>query len=219
MPVYNASVQALQSLIEIVPIESVHCNTANPRTIKDSKFKQLVKSIKDFPEMLNLRPVVVDENNIALGGNKRLEAARAAGLAQIPIIKAAFLTPSQQKEFIIKDNVSFGEWDWQSLTKEWSVDLAREWGLDIPGVHLELSVDDLTTDFKLNEGAKNPFGQMTFILADDQSTLIKNAIDEIKESDEYKYMETFGNVNANGNALYLIVSKFISQKDKDAEAA
>jgi hypothetical protein len=86
-------------------------------------------------------------------------------------------------------------------------------------VHLELSVDDLTTDFKLNEGAKNPFGQMTFILADDQSTLIKNAIDEIKESDEYKYMETFGNVNANGNALYLIVSKFISQKDKDAEAA
>jgi ParB-like chromosome segregation protein Spo0J len=113
-------------------INEIKSNPNNPRIIKDHKFKQLVKSIQDFPQMLELRPIVIDENNMVLGGNMRLKACVEAGLTDVPVIHANNLTEAQKKEFIIKDNISFGEHDWDILANEWNILELDEWGLDIP---------------------------------------------------------------------------------------
>jgi hypothetical protein len=118
---------------ELIPISKVKANPNNPRIIKDEKFKKLVKSIQEFPQMLEIRPIVVNEEMIVLGGNMRLKACQEAGLKEVHIIKASNLTEEQQKEFIIKDNVGFGEWDWNDLANNWDSDKLEEWGLDIPG--------------------------------------------------------------------------------------
>jgi DNA modification methylase len=113
-------------------INQIKPNPENPRIIKDHKFKQLVKSIQDFPKMLELRPIVIDENNIVLGGNMRLKACQEAGLTDVPVVQAKDLTEEQKKEFIVKDNVGYGEWDWDDLANNWDEQLLTEWGLDIP---------------------------------------------------------------------------------------
>jgi hypothetical protein len=115
-----------------VPISQVIPNPTNPRIIKDDKFKKLVKSIEEFPQMLELRPIVVDSNMVVLGGNMRLKACLAAGLKEVPIIIADQLTDAQKGEFIIKDNVGFGEWDWDLLANEWDVGALTDWGLELP---------------------------------------------------------------------------------------
>ena len=113
-------------------INEIKPNPNNPRIIKDDKFKKLVKSIQDFPQMLELRPIVIDENNIVLGGNMRLKACIEAGLTDVPVKQAKELTEEQKKEFIVKDNVGYGEWDWDDLANNWDVEDLTEWGLDIP---------------------------------------------------------------------------------------
>ena len=114
-----------------VKINKVKGNPNNPRIIKNDKFKKLVKSIKEFPEMLKLRPIIVDEDMIVLGGNMRLKASKDAGLTEVWIEIAEGLTKDQKQEFIVKDNVGFGEWEWDILANEWdSVQLA-DWGLDV----------------------------------------------------------------------------------------
>ena len=115
----------------IVDISKVKGNTNNPRIIKDDKFRKLVQSIKEFPEMLELRPIVVDEDMIVLGGNMRLKACIEAGLKEVHITVADNLTEEQKKEFIVKDNVGFGEWDWDMIANEWDTDLLEDWGLDV----------------------------------------------------------------------------------------
>lgn len=117
---------------ELIPISKIKPNPSNPRLIKDDKFLKLVKSIKDFPQMLEIRPIVVNEDMIILGGNMRLRACQDAGLKEVPVIKASKLTPEQQKEFIIKDNVGFGEWDWAMIANEWDEQQLTDWGLDLP---------------------------------------------------------------------------------------
>ena len=193
-----------------VKINSIKTNPKNPRLIKDDKFKKLVKSIQEFPQMLELRPIVVDENNIILGGNMRYKACIEAGLKEIFILKAEDLTEEQKDEFIVKDNVGFGEWDWDILANEWDTDKLQDWGLDLP-IYFNDS-DELGTDFNLPEGDKAPFQQMTFTLADEQAEQIKNAITDIKQTEEYKYCETLGNENTNGNALYLIIMQWAEQR-------
>lgn len=116
----------------VVNISEIRENPGNPRLIKDEKFRQLVKSIKDFPQMLEIRPIVVNDDMVVLGGNMRLRACKEAGLKEIPIIKASQLTPEQQREFIIKDNIGFGEWDWEIIANEWDAEQVQDWGLDIP---------------------------------------------------------------------------------------
>lgn len=118
--------------IQEVKISAIKANPNNPRIIKDEKFAKLVQSIRDFPEMLRLRPIVVNDDMIVLGGNMRLKACKEAGLKMVQIIKASDLTEDQQRQFIIKDNVGFGEWDWEMLANEWDADKLTEWGLDIP---------------------------------------------------------------------------------------
>ena len=117
--------------MEIVKINQIRANENNPRFIKDQKFKKLVKSIKEFPEMLKLRPIVVNNEMIVLGGNMRLKACIEAGLTEVPILKASDLTEKQQREFIVKDNVGFGDWDWDLLANEWDNTQLGEWGLDV----------------------------------------------------------------------------------------
>ena len=132
-----------------VPINEVKSNPNNPRIIKDDKFKKLVASIKELPQMLELRPIVVNEDMVVLGGNMRLKACKEAGLKEIPIIKASELNEEQQRAFIIKDNVGFGEWDWDALANEWDAEQLEEWGLDIPnleGVELDAVEDDFEAD-------------------------------------------------------------------------
>jgi DNA modification methylase len=137
----------------LVSISKVKPNQDNPRIIKDYKFKKLVQSIKDFPQMLELRPIVVNEDNIVLGGNMRLKACQEAGLKEVHIIQAKDLTPEQQREFIIKDNVGFGEWDWDVLANEWDTEALEEWGLDgFPFEEeevLEATEDDYTEPDKM----------------------------------------------------------------------
>jgi ParB-like chromosome segregation protein Spo0J len=137
-----------------VKISDVKTNPKNPRLIKDDKFKKLVKSIQEFPQMLELRPIVVDENNIVLGGNMRLKACIEVGLKEVFIVKADDLTEQQKDEFIVKDNVGFGEWDWDILANEWDTDKLTDWGLDIPIFkeyeEIEPSGYDLTQKWFLN---------------------------------------------------------------------
>jgi hypothetical protein len=193
-----------------VSIKEVIPNKSNPRIIRDSKFVKLVQSIKDFPQMLEIRPIVVDENNIILGGNMRFKACIEAGLKEVFIIKANDLTEEQKHEFIVKDNVGFGEWDWDIIANEFDTEKLEDWGLDLP-IYINDS-DEFGTDFNLPDGDKAPFQQMTFTLADEQAEQIKNAMADIKTTEEYKYCETLGNENTNGNALYLIIMQWAEQR-------
>lgn len=117
--------------ITTTKLTDIKSNPNNPRIIKDDKFKKLVASIKEFPQMLFLRPIVVNDDMIVLGGNMRLKACKEAGLKEVPIIKASDLNEEQQKQFIIKDNVGYGEWDWDMLANEWDAEDLVDWGLDV----------------------------------------------------------------------------------------
>jgi len=115
-----------------VNLSEIKSNPNNPRIIKDDKFHKLVESIKTFPRMLEIRPIVVNKDMVVLGGNMRLKACKEAGLKKVPVIFADDLTEEQQREFIIKDNVGFGEWDWAMLANEWDENKLSEWGLNLP---------------------------------------------------------------------------------------
>jgi ParB-like nuclease domain len=205
---------AEQLTIKTVKIGLIKTNPKNPRICKDDKFKKLVKSIQEFPEMLSKRPLVcftdTDGKFVVLGGNMRLKAAQECGLKELPIMLADDWTEEQRNEFLIKDNVGFGEWDWDDLANNYDVDELMDWGITIPG--FDLNGKDLGTDFELPSGDKSPFQQITFTLADEQAVQVQNAIQNIKMTDEYKYAETMGNENSNGNALYLIIMQWAEQK-------
>jgi DNA modification methylase len=137
--------------MQLLPIKKIVANPNNPRVIKDDKFKKLVQSIKDFPKMLELRPIVIDENNVVLGGNMRLRALQELGIKEVPVLYANDLTEEQKKEFIIKDNVGFGEWNWDDLANKWDDEKLVEWGLDIP-VNFEVELEAEEDDFAVPEG-------------------------------------------------------------------
>ena len=132
--------------IQKIKIELIKENPENPRIIKDNKFKKLVKSIKDFPEMLNIRPIVVDENMVILGGNMRLKACQKAGLKDVPIIIFENLSEERKKEFIVKDNVGYGEWDFNILNSDWDKEILFEWGMDLPKFETFDDEDNEKTD-------------------------------------------------------------------------
>jgi hypothetical protein len=200
-------------------ISQLKPNPNNPRLIKDDKFKKLVTSLREFPEMMEKRPMVcvtdTDGKLYPLGGNMRLKALKEIGYKEIPdnwIMLADEWSEEKRKEFVIKDNVSFGEFDWDTLANEWDVEELTEWGLDIPNFDGVVLSDEFGEDFSLPDGDKAPFQQMTFTLADEQAEQIKNAISDIKKTEEYKYAETMGNENSNGNALYLIIMQWAEQR-------
>jgi DNA modification methylase len=138
-------------MIQKIKVSEIRPNPNNPRVIKDDKFKKLLKSITDFPQMLELRPIVVNDDMIALGGNMRLKALEHLGIEETYIIKAKDLTDKQEQEFIIKDNVGYGEWDWDQLANEWDVEDLDDWGLDLPLDFVkELEAEE--DDFAIPEG-------------------------------------------------------------------
>jgi hypothetical protein len=198
-----------------IDIKQIKPNPKNPRVIKDANFDKLKRSIQEFPEMLEKRPLVcytdTDGKLVVLGGNMRLKAAKDLGIQELPVILADDWTAEQKEQFIIRDNVSGGEWDWEALT-DWEKSELAEWGVDVPSFGVALDADEFGDEFSLPEGDKAPFQQMTFTLADEQAEQIKNAIADIKQTEEYKYAETMGNENSNGNALYLIVMQWAEQR-------
>jgi len=153
-------------------INELKPNPTNPRLIKENKFKKLVKSIKDFPEMLELRPIIVDEDMTILGGNMRYKASVEAGLKEVYVKVAKGLTEEQKQEFIVKDNVGFGEWDWSILANEWDNAKLGEWGMDVwqPEKEVDYSVlDDIDLGTTL----------------DDKTSAVKRGIVIEFEADEY----------------------------------
>jgi DNA modification methylase len=140
-----------QHQIKKVSITEVKPNGTNPRIIKDAKFKQLVQSIQEFPEMLELRPIIVNSDMVILGGNMRYKACMDAGIKEIPIMIADSLDEAKQKEFIVKDNVGFGEWDWDVLANEWDVEELAHWGLDLPLDFAETEVEAEEDDYEQPE--------------------------------------------------------------------
>ena len=129
-----------------VKISEVKVNPNNPRLIRDDKFAKLVQSIKDLPQMLEIRPIVVNTDMVVLGGNMRLKACKEAGLKEVPIIIADNLTEDQQREFLIKDNVSGGDWDWNMIQSEWDTNELAEWGLDVPQFASDIDYSILDDD-------------------------------------------------------------------------
>ena len=174
--------------IENIAISKIKLNPNNPRLIKDDKFTKLVQSIKDFPEMLNIRPIVVNEDMIILGGNMRFKACKEAGLKEVPIIKASGLSAEKQREFLIKDNVSGGEWDWDMLANEWDEIDLKDWGLDLPIFEAEPSLDELIGD----EKNKPATMKITF---ESPEQLQKAEID-IQELLDRKYPKSYFSVSA-----------------------
>tara|TARA_R110001606_G_scaffold52768_1_gene130678 strand:+ start:944 stop:1531 length:588 start_codon:yes stop_codon:yes gene_type:complete len=173
--------------IQQISITKVKGNSANPRIIKDHKFKQLVQSIKDFPEMLEIRPIVVNNNMEVLGGNMRLKACQDAGLKKIHIIKAEDLTPEQQKEFTIKDNVSFGEWDWDVLANQWESDSLNTWGMDVWNAESDLFEldDDVETEKIKPLGGDDDFSTFEMVMLHADKIVLTKVLQQIKEEQAF----------------------------------
>jgi DNA modification methylase len=134
---------------EILSIDLIKSNESNPRFIKDENFEKLVNSIKSFPEMMLIRPLVIDETNTVLGGNMRLKACIELGKTEVPVVRVEDLTEDQKKEFIIKDNVGFGSWDWDILANEWDAEELEEWGLDLPGFVVAEELEAKDDDYEM----------------------------------------------------------------------
>jgi ParB-like chromosome segregation protein Spo0J len=124
-----------------VSIKDIKPNPNNPRLVKDDKFQKLVESVKGFPDMLNVRPIVVNKDMIVLGGNMRLKAMKEAGYKEANI-EIVDWTEEQQREFIIKDNIGYGEWDWNVIANEWDTDKLEEWGMNIPSFDSSEEIED-----------------------------------------------------------------------------
>lgn len=126
-------------MVQNIKISDLKTNPNNPRFIKDDKFHKLVQSLKDFPEMAKVRPIVVNQEMVVIGGNMRLKAMKEAGWKEVPV-QVVDWSEDQQREFIVKDNVGFGDWDWDMLANEWDADDLEKWGLDVP--QIDESIDE-----------------------------------------------------------------------------
>jgi ParB-like chromosome segregation protein Spo0J len=190
-------------------INLIKPNPNNPRIIKDDKFKKLVQSIKDFPQMLELRPIVIDENNIVLGGNMRLKACQELGLKDVPTIYAKDLTEEQKKEFIIKDNVGFGEWNWDDLANNWNDEKLVEWGLDLP---LGQQIDNLEDgeEILLEQAIQlKPKREYVVIMCDEENS----DWDELKQSLNLPMVKRGGFTKDKTNKGFIDTQRVINAKD------
>lgn len=174
--------------IEKIRIDFIKANPKNPRTINDDKLRKLVKSIREFPQMLEIRPIVVDENMIVIGGNQRWKAAQAAGLTEVPVIKVENLTEEQKKEFTIKDNVNHGDWDWDLLVSDFNLDQLRDWGQDLPDFNMdrEPDIDMNIMGEKLDRYVNAQIKRITLFYLTEQYKNVLMALDEIAEEKGYE---------------------------------
>ena len=165
--------------IKKLKISDVKPNPKNPRIIKDDKFKKLVRSIQEFPQMLEIRPIVIDEEGYVLGGNMRLKASKEAGLTEVPTIRVEDLTEEQKLEFIIKDNANFGDWDWEVLQSNWDMSNVGEWGVDV----FELPSD---VDYSLLDGDGEDGDDIDSQVKDKAASATKSILLPFVKEDEYK---------------------------------
>ena len=173
---------------KLVPVAEIRENPGNPRLIKDEAFARLCRSVREFPQMLRLRPVVVNPEGVILGGNMRYRAAVELGMREIPVTVAVGLTPQQEREFIIKDNVSGGEWDFDALANEWDVEQLAGWGLDVPG--FEPAPEELTSVPE----AKPPTMRITFSSPEQ----LQKAEADVQELIDRKFPGAYYSVSAGG---------------------
>lgn len=142
-----------------LPLEDIHPNPTNPRIIKDDKFKKLVQSLANFPEMAEVRELVLNQDHVILGGNMRYKAMQEAGWKDAPV-QIVDWTPEQQREFIIKDNVAGGEWDWDALANDWDSELLDDWGLDLPATFGDDEVEEDEAPEVSSEPAVSQLGEV-----------------------------------------------------------
>jgi ParB-like chromosome segregation protein Spo0J len=174
-------------MVKLVKIGSVKGNSRNPRFIRDEKFKKLVASLVEFPEMATLRPLVVDENMTVLGGNMRLKAMQELKWKEVPIVIAEGLTDAQKDEFVIKDNVGFGDWNWEQLANEWNAEELTRWGLEIPGFDFsdaneEIDIDSLDTEMVIK-----------LKYTEEEYKLVKEQLSKIASTPEQAVWKLLGN--------------------------
>ena len=189
--------------IKTVKLSTIKLNKENPRRISNQDMERLVKSLNDFPEMLKLREIVVDESMMVLGGNMRLLALKKIGAKECTAKIVTGLTPEQKREFIVKDNAAFGEWDMDLLSASWSDLPLTDWGVDLPEDWLG-GVEGIDPP-ELKDGDRAPFQQMTFTLHDEQAEELNAAIKKAKNEGGG---QSAVNENSNGNALYFIAQRF-----------
>ena len=189
----------IKAKIEKVSISSIKENENNPRSINKQKFEKLVKSVKEFPEMLKLRPIVVDKDNIILGGNMRYKACREVGLKEVYIIQAEDLTDKQAQEFIIKDNIGFGECDWDILANTFDNVELKDWGLDVwqPEEAIDYSVLD---EIDLEEKIDNLYDQTK------KSVILEYPTEEY-EKDVRPYIDKLKTIGVDMPELFLSALK------------
>lgn len=162
----------------------------NPRIIKDDKYKKLKESIRTFPEMLNLRPLIINKDNEVLGGNMRLMVCKDLGIKEVPIIYAEGLTKEQEKEFIIKDNVNFGEWDWDIIANEWDSLALNDWGLSVWSSNEDLyNIDakekvEVDEEFEVRKSTDDKYSTFELIMIHENKLFLIEALNKVKE--EYK---------------------------------
>jgi ParB-like chromosome segregation protein Spo0J len=173
--------------MKLAKINTIKSNPQNPRTIKDDKFKKLVESLRTFPEMANVRPIVVNQDMVVLGGNMRLKAMKEAGWKDCPI-EVVDWPEDKQREFIIKDNVGFGDWDWDTLGNEWDAEQLEDWGLDVPDWAQLPSDDEL-----IGEDKNKPANMKITFVTPEQ---LQDAEIDIQELLDRKYKGAYFSVSA-----------------------
>ncbi len=174
-----------------VNIKDIKSNKNNPRIISDYKFNNLVKSIKEFPEMLERRPLVVDEDMVVLGGNMRLKALQKAKIKDVPVDIVEGWTEKQKQQFIIKDNISFGEWDWDILGNDWENKDLNEWGLNVPDWDEEIEFEEeeeIDDDYSYPDDVEKSHVRMVQLFMNDQT-------EPIFKKHEIKLREKYGTDN------------------------
>ena len=171
------------------PINKIKSNPNNPRVIKDDKFKKLVQSLKDLPEMAQVRPIVVNQDMIVLGGNMRLKAMKEAGWKEAPVAVVDW-DEDKQRQFIIKDNVGFGEWDWDMLANEWDAESLGDWGLSVP---TSINTDiDLDAFFEEDNTEKNEKHKIVLEYSEDEYNAVIEALKNHSESKESVFYKLLG---------------------------
>lgn len=178
----------------------------NPRQISTKQYNDLKESIKKFSLV---DPIIINKDNTVIGGHQRLKICKELKHIDIDCV-VLDLSKEDERELNIRLNKSGGEWDFDILANQFDVEELKDWGFK--EIELGLNIDKLDDTFKLDDSDKSPFQQMAFTLADKQVEFIKNKIKDIKKTEEFKYIETFGNENGNGNALYLLIKQWEEQK-------
>ena len=178
----------------------------NPRQISTKQYKDLKESIKKFSLV---DPIIINKDNTVIGGHQRLKICKELKHIDIDCV-VLDLSKEDERELNIRLNKSGGEWDFDILANQFDIEELKDWGFK--EIELGLNIDKLDDSFTLDDSDKSPFQQITFTLADKQAELIRDKIKEIKDTEEYNYIETFGNQNSNGNALYLLITQWGGQK-------